>query len=159
MHNSSVDPVNEKPHNTVDWWLGWTLVSNEVSLYSQHIKGTKNIIMDSFSRDLDPSDKYVTKIFKFVLPPHTAASFQIKPLPIYISQCIFSLPATPTRPKKSPKPLRPSSIETGTDGAHYSHTYVPRKNSWTESNMELIQPWCHHLWHECRETSLVQQIK
>ena len=41
MHKSSFDLVNVKPHDYVAFWLGWTLVSNETSLYSQHIKVTE----------------------------------------------------------------------------------------------------------------------
>ena len=33
MHKSSFDPVKKVCHGTVARWLGWTLVSNEVSLY------------------------------------------------------------------------------------------------------------------------------
>ena len=40
MHKESFDTVNAASHNAVAYWLGWTLVSNEISLYSQHIKGT-----------------------------------------------------------------------------------------------------------------------
>ena len=57
-------------------WIGWTLFSNKASLYSQRIKGTNNIIVDSLSRDFDISDQYLTKHFKSILPPQTAASFQ-----------------------------------------------------------------------------------
>ena len=40
MHKSYFDPVNVESHDAVARWLGWTLVSNETSLYSQHINGT-----------------------------------------------------------------------------------------------------------------------
>ena len=59
-------------------WLGWTLISNKVSLYSQHIKRTKNIIADSLSRDFNISSQYFTKKFNSILPPQTSASFHIK---------------------------------------------------------------------------------
>ena len=69
MNKSSFDLVKEEPHDTVTWWLGWTLVINEVSLYSQQIKVTKNIIAGSLSGDIHLSDKYLTTIFKSILPP------------------------------------------------------------------------------------------
>ena len=47
MQKAYFDPVNEGGHGTIVRWLGWTLVSNEASLYYQHIKVTKNIIADS----------------------------------------------------------------------------------------------------------------
>ena len=40
MHKASLDPVDAESHDAVACWLGWTLVSNETSLYSQHIKVT-----------------------------------------------------------------------------------------------------------------------
>ena len=51
MHKASFDPVNAESHYVVVRWLVWTLVNNETSLYSQHIKGTENIIMDYLSID------------------------------------------------------------------------------------------------------------
>ena len=41
MHKASFDPVNTESHDAVLRWLVWTLVSNDTSLYSQHIKGTQ----------------------------------------------------------------------------------------------------------------------
>ena len=63
MHKVSFDPMNAESHNAVARWNGWTIVSNEKSLYSQHIKGTKNIIADYLSRDFHRSDQTLTKIF------------------------------------------------------------------------------------------------
>ena len=50
MHKASFDPVNIESHNAVSHWLGWTVVNDKTSLYSQHIKGTENIIADSLSK-------------------------------------------------------------------------------------------------------------
>ena len=62
MHKASFDPVNAESHNTVACWIGWTLVSNETSLYSQHNKVTENIIAGSISRDFHRSDQTLTNI-------------------------------------------------------------------------------------------------
>ena len=53
-------------------WLGWTLVSNKVSLYSQHIKVTDNIIPDLSSRNFNISDQSLTINLNSILPPQTA---------------------------------------------------------------------------------------
>ena len=37
IHKASFDPVNAESHDAVARWIGWTLVSNETSLYSQRI--------------------------------------------------------------------------------------------------------------------------
>ena len=78
MHKASFDLVNVESHDSVAFWIGWTLVSNETSLYSQHIKGTEKIITDSLSRYFHMSDQTLTKTFNRILPQQTAASFQIK---------------------------------------------------------------------------------
>ena len=61
MHKASFDPVNEVCHDTVARWLGLTLASQRALVYYQHIKGTKNIIEDSLSRDFNISDQSLTK--------------------------------------------------------------------------------------------------
>ena len=81
MHKASFDPVNTEYHDALARWLGWTLVSNETSLYSQNTKGTENITADSLSRDFHKSDQTLTKNFDQILPQQTAALFHIKKLP------------------------------------------------------------------------------
>ena len=73
MHKASFDPVNKGGHDTVAGWMGWTLVSNEASLYSQHIKGTENIIVESLSRNFNISYQSLKKQFNSILQPQTAA--------------------------------------------------------------------------------------
>ena len=63
MHKDSFEPVNEESHDTVARWLGWTLASNKVYIYSQYIKGTNNIIADLLSRDFHISYQSLTNIF------------------------------------------------------------------------------------------------
>ena len=78
MHKASFDPVNAESHDAVSPLPGWTMESNRTSLYSQHIKGTENIIADSLLRDFHRSDQTLTKNSNQILQPQTAASFQIK---------------------------------------------------------------------------------
>ena len=99
MHEASFDPVNKGGHDTVAQWLGCTLVSNEASLYSQHIKVTKNIIVDSHSRDFNISYQSLTQHFSSILTPQIAASFHIKLPPREIISCILSLESSSTRPR------------------------------------------------------------
>ena len=105
MHKASFDPVNAESHNAVAFWIGWTLVSHDTSLYSQHIKGTENIIVDYLSRDFHKSDQTLTKVFNQILPQQTAALFHIKQLPRNVISWISSLVAVSTLPMASPKPL------------------------------------------------------
>ena len=41
IHKASFDPLNAESYNAVSRWIVCTLVSNETSLYSQHIKVTE----------------------------------------------------------------------------------------------------------------------
>ena len=157
INKSSFDPVREKPHNTVAWWMGYFLVRNYVSLYSQLIKLTKHIIADSLSRDFHHSDKYPTTIFKSILPSQRSASLKTKPLTIYITSWILLPEESSTQPKESQKSLQKNIMTTWKDGALSSHTQASRINSCKDSNMELRQHWCHNSRHQCIETSLTQQ--
>ena len=47
MHKAYFNPVIIESHDAVARWIGWKLISNETSLYSQHITGTEHIIVDS----------------------------------------------------------------------------------------------------------------
>ena len=118
MHKASFDPVNAESYDSVARWLGCTLVSNETPLYSQHIKGTENIIADSLSRDFHKSDQTLTNIFDQILPQQTSALFHIKQLPRNVISWISSLAAASTLPTASPKTLRPSSLATGKGGEY-----------------------------------------
>ena len=97
MHKAYFDPVNNLVYDTVAQWLGWTLISNKVSLYSQHIKGDDKIIADLLSRDFRISYCSLTKKINSILPPQTAASFHIKLPPREIISWILLLSASSTR--------------------------------------------------------------
>ena len=153
MHKISFDPVNAESHNAVAQWIEWTIVSHETSLYSQHIKGTENIIADSLSRDFHKSDQTLTNIFNQILPQHTEASFLIKQLSKKVISWISLLAAASTLPTASPKPLRPISLATGEDAAHSSNTQESQTNSWKESHKRRKQSWCNYSPPQCDETS------
>ena len=129
MHKAKFDPVNSEFHNSVARWLGWTIVINETYLYSQHIKGTENIIADSLSWDFHRSYQTLTKYFNQILPPQTAALFRIKQMPRNVISCISSLAAASTLPMALPKPPQKGSLKTGIGGAYSSNIQEYQKNS------------------------------
>ena len=157
MHIASFDTVNAESHDAVSRWLGWALVSHKTSLYSQHTKGTENIIADSLRRNLHKSDQTLTNIFNQILPQQTAALFHTKKLPRNVISWISSLAAASTLPTASPMPLRPSSLATGKGGAHSSNNQESQTNSWKESHKRRKQSWCHHLPPQCDKTSSEKQ--
>ena len=145
--------MNAESHDAVARWLGWTLVSNKTSLYSQHIKGTEKIIADSLSRDFHKSDQTLTNIFNQILPQQTAALFHIKQLPRNVISWISSLAAASTLPTTLPKPLRPGSLATGKGGEHSSNNQESQTNPWKESHKHRKKSWCHHSPPQCDKTS------
>ena len=159
MHKASFDPLNSEYLDAVELWLEWKLVSNKTPLYSQHIKGTKNIIADSLSRDFHRSDQTLTKKFNQILPQQTAASFHIKQPPRNVIFCILSLAAALTLPTTPPKPLQPSSPENGKGGAHSSNTQESQTNSWGGSHRSRGQSLCHNLPPYCNRTSSTKPEK
>ena len=91
INKASFDPVKVGGHYTVAQWMVWKLDSNEGYIYSQNIKGTENIIVDSLSRGFNISDQSLTKKFISIIPPQTTASFHIKLPPREIISWVFSL--------------------------------------------------------------------
>ena len=153
MHKAYFDPVNTESHNAVARWLGWTLVNNKTYLYSQHIKGTENIIADSLSMDFHKSDQTLTNIFNQILPQQTAVLFHIKHLPSNIISWISLIAVASTLPTASPKLLQPSSLATGKGGEHSPNTQESQTNSWKEYHKNRKQSWCHHSPPQCDETN------
>ena len=156
MHKEFFYPVNSESHDAVARWIEWTLFSNEIFLYLQHIKGTGNIIADSLSRDFLRSDQTLTKNFNQILPPQTEASFHIKQPPRNVISWISLLAAASTLPTASPKPLQPISLETGTCGAHSSNIQATQTNSWGGSQKSRGKSLCHHSPPQYEETSSAQ---
>ena len=130
IHKASFDPVNAESQNTAAGWIGWTLVSNETYLYSQHIKGTESIITYYLSHNFRRLDQTLTKHFNQILPPHTSASLHIKQLPRNVISWISMLSAASTLPMALQKPLIPSSLATDIGGAHSLNIQELQTNYW-----------------------------
>ena len=156
MYKAFLDPVKSESHDAVSRWLGWTLVSNDTSLYSQHTKGTEKIIAYSLSRYLYRSEQTLTKHFNQILPPHTAASFHIKDPPRNVISWISSLAAALKLPTAFPNTLLPISLATGIGSAHSSKIQASQTNSWGGSHKSRVKSLCHNSPSQCKETSSTQ---
>ena len=84
-------PESMEGHDMVARWLALVLVKNESAIYSQHIKGKRNFIADSLSRDHHMTNDQLTYAFKTLLPLQTPSSFAILPLPREVDSIISSL--------------------------------------------------------------------
>ena len=140
MHKAYFDPVNAESHDVLSLWLGWTLVSNETSLYSQQINGTENIIVKSLSRYFHMSDQTLTNISNQIFPPQTAAYFHVKQPPRNVISWILSLAAASTQPTAFPKPLQPISLATGIGCSNSSHIQTSKTNSWGGFHNKIKNP-------------------
>ena len=141
----------------LDWWyLNLSLTWYPYTI--ETLREPVNIISDSLSRYFHISDQSLNNNSNTILPPQTSASFHIKLLPRYIISWMLSLASSLTWPKESTKPLRPSSLATGTYGARSLNTQASRTNSWEQSHKETKQSWWCHQWHWCNEISLEKKV-
>ena len=159
MHKASFDPLDSESQNSVSRWIGWTLVSNETYLYSQHIKGIEKIIADYLSQYFHMSDQTLTNKFNRILSPQTAASFYIKQTPRNVISRISFLASSSTHPTASTKLFQPRILSTGVGGANSSNIQASQTNSWEVFHKIIGQYSCHHSPLQCDETSLAQPGK
>ena len=77
LFKSNFDTTKFESHDKVARDLAWFCISNNVSLFAQHIEGIRNIIADALSRDFHFSDSYLTKIINSHLPPQVRSQMKI----------------------------------------------------------------------------------
>ena len=96
---SNFDPVLQESHDLVSRDLAWFCMDNNVSFFAQHIKGIKNTIADSLSRDFHLSDIALTQIIHSHLPFQHRSTFKIINHPKKINSWLSSLKCgPPTKP-------------------------------------------------------------
>ena len=121
---SSSQPIHDK----VARWLATQLIDNDSALYSQHIKGTHNIISDSLSRDKHISNKQLTFAFHTLLPLQTPQDFKIQTLPDEIDSWLQSLIPLSTKTPELQKRLSTSKLGALTDGYDSCQTWALKMN-------------------------------
>ena len=118
LYKSSFDPTKEILHNSVTRHLARLQINSHSSLYSQHIKGSHNIIADMLSRDFHLSDWQITNTAILLFPEQVPSKLTITPLSNKIISWLYSLRDSLPAWKVSRQTPKPSSLGVFLDGAN-----------------------------------------
>ena len=145
LHKASFDPVKKEAHNHVAREMAKFLMDNELSLYSQHIKGKHNVIADSLSRDMHICDNKLTFLLNNLFPFQTRKNLNLEPLSNKIECMLYSLKDMLTNRQAYHATRTPSSLGHLIDGDDSWKDVAWKMNSWTTSrrNNECVS--CPHL--------------
>ena len=135
LHHSTFNPVQNPLHDEAARFLATTLISNNCSLYSQHIKGESNHIADSLSRDFHLNDSILIHKLRSAFHSQMPDHFTIYPLPAEITSWIESLGLKSTATKALQEAPATSKLDTLTGGRDFSPN-VPLK---TPSSLTTTQ--------------------
>ena len=111
MHHSTFDPVKYPSHDIVARQLAMDLISSRSSLFSQHIKGSANVIADALSRDFHLSDSLLIQMIQFVYKQQVPENFTIYPLQEEIIYWLESIKVPKTHTMVLPKKHVPSNLD------------------------------------------------
>ena len=107
--------TNQPAHDAVARWLARTLIDHDAALYSQHIRGIHNIIVDILSRDFHIPDTHLVHMLNLLLPKQTPMNLKISILPPEIIFWLHSLPPSSTKIQASPQHPSRSKLGALTD--------------------------------------------
>ena len=145
-------------HDKVTRWLAMKLMIKNFALYSQHIKGTHNVIADSLSRDHHLSNKQLTMIFKTILPQQTPKNINICQLLTDIISWIHSLRHSLTKKQELPQQQIKSKLSVLIDGEDSCQTLVLKMNGLQNTIKNKKFTSSLHLQELAEEISMVRQI-
>ena len=132
---------SQPSHDSVARWLARTLIRQESSLYSQHIKGKHNYFADCLSRDHHISTNQLTFAFRLFFPEQVHPNFQIAPPPAEVISWLRLVSHTLTMTPASPQPHCRSSLGALTGGGDSAREW----DSKMSSLMDLIRNKRHAL--------------
>ena len=142
MHHSTFDPVNNPQHDALARDLASFLLTNESTLFSQHIPGDHNVTADCLSRDFHLSDADTISLLHSKAPAsQVPQNLRIIPLPTALSSWASSLlellpPGKGSRPRPKPSSLALStatnvSSQAADSRTHSSQTCPNNNNNWS----------------------------
>ena len=94
LYKASFNPVTHAAHDTVARHLATLLLKHDATLYSQHIKGSQNIVADSLSRDLHLPNNVLLPLLTSVFPTQVPSNMRMTILPKEIVSWLCSLKQT-----------------------------------------------------------------
>ena len=111
LYKSNFNPESHIEHDAVARNLADLMLTSETTLYSQHIRGSQNIIADCLSRDFRLSDKHLTFLLNGLFPSQAKAPLLIlSNLPDEITSFVNSLDHFLIKRPVSQSPREPSSL-------------------------------------------------
>ena len=128
---------------------------NESALYSQHIKGSHNVIADSLSRDHHLSNEKLTFAYHTLLPTQAPRNFSISPLPKEIDCWVRSLSLMSTSTQAVPQhPIR-SKLGALIGGDDSLETMGSKMNGCLSIKANSAHLFCQHSRALAAEISMV----
>ena len=154
--------------SNIDWMvkqrvgrkLANLVLGSKITLYSQWLKGTSNIVADSLSRDSYIFSQKTHQLFlSSMIPTKLPNNFRIRPLPEKISSFITStLQQLPVKQQRYRTP-KPSELLLGTSGRDSSSALSGQSpftwKDWTGSNATLS---CPHLRKQCKTAPTPEEM-
>ena len=122
LFSCKFDPSTHLSHEKVGRHLAWLCTKNNVSLFSQHIPGTWNIIADSLSRDFHIPNRKLTTLILPHLPEQVRSQFKIMTHPRDIYSWIASLKCGNRTKEVSTKLRMKNNLPTLKNGEHTLRT-------------------------------------
>ena len=160
LHKGNFNPVDQKVHESISRKLTRVMMDNQAALYSQHVKGSHNVIADSLSRDFHIDSDKLTFILRSLYPTQVGENFHILPqLPNEIICWIASLKGASTRTMESqstPSRSKLGDLISGEDSWSSVESIV---NSLMDSAVRKKSVYCKRMQELCEEISLGLQRK
>ena len=159
LYKSNFNPSTHLEHDTIARKMADVLLSSETALYSQHIKGSHNIVADCLSRDFHLPDKQLTFLLNGLFPSQVKAPLHILPtIPADITSFISSLEPLLTKRPVSPSPHEPSSLGALFVGKPSWLDVTSTMSSLTDSNRMNASSYSQPLQRVC-ETMKMAKLK
>lgn len=112
LYRTNLNPESQQEHDLIAREMALILSESETALYSQHMKGCSNIVVDSLLRDNHIPTKQLTFLLNTLYSPQIPVLLSIsETLHPEITCFINSLKHLCIRPRASPPQPAPSSLE------------------------------------------------
>ena len=146
-------------HDKVARWLASTMIRHNSALYSQHIKGSHNMIDDILSRDTHIPSELLTLTFRMILPEQTPQNFVIYPLFPELASWIASLAQSLTNPQELPVAQPRSKLGHLTDGNDSYKEWASKMSSLKNRTENNVHTSCQYLPVAAEEMSMAKTTK
>ena len=131
LHLSNFDEANQSSHQTTARHLASLCIGHNICIYSQHFKGSWNVVADSLSRDYHIPDHILPVFLDFLCPLQLPTGFHLRPLPPKIVSWVFKTLQLSTKQVHAQQEQMASTIGAGLVGAHFCKA----------SNWATIRSW------------------